>query len=667
MRVLKTLVNNNAWIEIPWTMASTGAGEIVDIGGKPYVKHEYHKTLREVGKRDCLIFRIGGTFTYKSDYYIKNIYLCNGSEEVQIDLSGREITEKSGDGLGDSVIGELGGEPAIKVTAINDAANDRWEESATTIPIDEYNLNEYPDLKYELYMDTSAQPGQSFQYGGAVSGVYGFSENLSKLDNLVKAYSQLVVEGSDVTSALEEITTLTAEIEENIPKYTTDPSLAEVSVGLLATKNGLFDELKATDDKTLAIRADNATINSSLTSECTQVLGEATDNMNSVKRTVNVVIVIVLIASVVTLTLVLARVSRGINRSVSTFKVAIDDIAQGNITARADAAGTDEFAMFANSLNSFMDILEGTVSKVKNMTDVLADSGVTLEDSATKSKDIAHNINETIRQISDGATEQAKDVENSSRQVVDIRESINQILGSVTTLSEKTDEMNVNGKEATNTMTDLTRSSDSTTEAFTKIAEQVHKTDESVGEIQEAITLIQSVANQINLLSLNASIEAARAGEAGKGFAVVASEISKLADQTNQSATIIEGIIRMLSDESNRTVETINEVTELIQNQKSDIDNTYEIFSNVSTGIDFTQGAVTQVLSDAKICENASETVVDLMTNLSAISQENAASAETTSNAMEELNAETARLADTSVQLKQIADTLKSDLDFFKL
>jgi methyl-accepting chemotaxis protein len=123
----------------------------------------------------------------------------------------------------------------------------------------------------------------------------------------------------------------------------------------------------------------------------------------------------------------------------------------------------------------------------------------------------------------------------------------------------------------------------------------------------------------------------------------------------------------MLSEESNRTVETINEVTELIQNQKTDIDNTYEIFSNVSTGIDFTQGAVTQVLSDAKICENASETVVDLMTNLSAISQENAASAETTSNAMEELNAETVRLADTSAQLKQIADNLKEDLDFFKL
>ena len=69
-------------------------------------------------------------------------------------------------------------------------------------------------------------------------------------------------------------------------------------------------------------------------------------------------------------------------------------------------------------------------------------------------------------------------------------------------------------------------------------------------------------------MSLNASIEAARAGDAGKGFAVVASEISKLAEQTNESTTIIEGIIKSLTEESNRTVATINEVTQLIESQK---------------------------------------------------------------------------------------------------
>ena len=663
-----SLVNNNVWTEIPWTVAKMGAGKTVDVDGKSYVKHEYSKTLPEVGKRDSLIFRVGGTFTYKKDYYIKNIYLCKGAEKIPVDLSKLELTEKSGDGLGDAEITEFGGEPAIKVTGIYDAANDRWEEVSTTIRIGEYNnIAEYPDLKYELYMDKSAKEGQDFQFGGAISDVYGFSDNLAKLDNLVKEYSQLVVDGSDVQPKLEEIYALMAQIEENIPEYTTDPSLAEASAELLNAKKGLFEELKSADDKVLAIKMDNAAINSTLTSECTQVLDEATADMNGVQSNANSVITIVLAVSVVVLALVLIRVTYGISRSVSGFKVAIDEIAGGNISARANAAGRDEFAMFADSLNSFLDILEGTMSKVKDMTNVLSESGVALEGSATKSMHIASTINQTIRQVSEGAMEQAKDVENSTRHAVDIQKSMNQIFESVNTLSEKTDEMDASGNEATGTMKALTLSSDSTTKAFVKIADQVRKTDESVGEIQNAISLIQNVAMQITLLSLNASIEAARAGAAGKGFAVVASEISNLAEKTNQSATMIEDIISMLSEESNRTVETINEVTDIIQKQKSDIDNTSEIFSNVSTGIVFTKGAVNRVLTDARFCENASETVVNLMTNLSAISEENAASAETTSNAMEELNAETTHLADTSAQLKQIADNLKSDLGFFQI
>jgi methyl-accepting chemotaxis protein len=301
------------------------------------------------------------------------------------------------------------------------------------------------------------------------------------------------------------------------------------------------------------------------------------------------------------------------------------------------------------------------------MTNVLAESGVALEESANKSKEVAINLNEAIHQISSGAVEQAGDVERSSQQIIGIRQNINQIFESVTNLSEKSDEMHSNGKEANENMNELTRSSDKTIDAFHRIEEQVRKTDESVVKIQDAISLIASVADQINLLSLNASIEAARAGEAGKGFAVVATEVAKLASQTNESASIIEGIIQSLSEESNRTVETINEAGEFIKSQKGDIDSTHDIFSNVSTGIEYTQSAVIEVLKQSQACEDSSATIVEIMTNLSAISEENAASAETTSSAMTQLNSETARLAETSAELKHIADTLKQDLDFFKI
>ena len=122
-----------------------------------------------------------------------------------------------------------------------------------------------------------------------------------------------------------------------------------------------------------------------------------------------------------------------------------------------------------------------------------------------------------------------------------------------------------------------------------------------------------------------------------------------------------------MSEESNRTVATINEVTGLIEDQKNSIDSTGSAFENVSLGIDFTRSSVSEVLDQAQACENASETVADLMTNLSAISEENAASAETTSVAMTQLNEETTRLAETSAELKRYADELQEDLEFFEI
>ncbi len=664
----RSLVNNNDWMEIPWILGHMGEdGEDVTVDGEDYRLLIYENPLPVVGKRNNLVSRVGGTFTYPYDYYVKNFQLINGDDVLSIDLTQIETLGKSGDGLADAVLTDFGGERAIKVTGKYDAANDRWEEAAVTFSVKDLDLEHYPVLRYELYMDPSAEEGQSFQYGGAISGVYGFASNLESLDEMVGDYSKLVVEGKDVSASLSEIDALVAEIEENIPKFTTDPSLAETSLGFLSTKKAVFEQIRSVDEQTLAIKQENAQINASLNELCNKVQTDAVANMNTVRNLVSLLIIIVLIASIVILTIVMLRVSTGINRSVDAFSSTISQIAAGKISHRANASGKDEFATFAMSLNGFLDTLESTITNVKEVTDVLAVSGENLEESANKTKQVAGDINETIMQISHGAVEQARDIESSSHQVGDIGTNIDQILGSVTTLSDKFSDMSTSGKEATDNMSGLTRSSDLTTEAFHKIADQVHKTDESVGKIQDAISLIATVANQINLLSLNASIEAARAGEAGRGFAVVAEEIGKLADQTNQSAAIIDQIIHMLTEESGRTVETINEVTELIQNQKSDIDSTNEIFGSVKNGIDYTQSAVAEVLAQAQACEKASEKVVGLMTNLSAISEENAASAETTSNAMGDLNMETRKLADTSAELKNLADSLKADLDFFEI
>jgi len=204
-----------------------------------------------------------------------------------------------------------------------------------------------------------------------------------------------------------------------------------------------------------------------------------------------------------------------------------------------------------------------------------------------------------------------------------------------------------------------------TTEAFHRISEQIYKTNASVVKIQEVVNLIAEIASQTNLLSLNASIEAARAGEAGKGFAVVASEIQKLAEQTNSSAKIIDKIILSLSEESQQTVRSINEVTNIVVDQKKKLDETKEKFNVVEIGINSTYNGMKDMLIQADVCGNAGKKVVDLMTNLSAVAEENAASTQQTTASMNELNDATTSLAKTAQELKQLSTVVNENLNYF--
>ncbi|MCM1144331.1 MAG: methyl-accepting chemotaxis protein [Blautia sp.] len=325
----------------------------------------------------------------------------------------------------------------------------------------------------------------------------------------------------------------------------------------------------------------------------------------------------------------------------------------------------DEIGMMVASMYGLIEKLRGTVGRIRETMENLIKTSESLEYMAAQTSATTTEISRAIEEVSKGAVIQAEEIESATMQVSDIGSMIENIVGSVKELDEISMGIKKADDESEQIIRELSKSNDRTIEAIKKIDASVRTTNESVGKIQEAINLITDIASETSLLALNASIEAARAGEAGRGFAVVASQISKLSEDSNSSAQTIEDIILQLSSDSEASVKIMAEVSEIIAEQQSKLNETKDKFGAVSTGIETSMSETQNIYGQTTECDTARVRVTDVIENLSAVSEENAASTEETNSSMQELNTTITQLAEAAKDLKTIADELEKELAFF--
>lgn len=327
----------------------------------------------------------------------------------------------------------------------------------------------------------------------------------------------------------------------------------------------------------------------------------------------------------------------------------------------------DEIGLMISSMHELIEKLHAMVGNIKNTTDNLLQSGDSLKSLASQTSDTADEISQAIEDIAKGAVTQASDIESATIQVTNMGTMIESIVRGVQELDKVSISIKKADDESEQIISELSVSNDRTLEAIRKVDASVHTTNESVGKIQEAVNLITSIASETSLLSLNASIEAARAGDAGRGFAVVASQISKLSEDSNNSAKTIEDIILQLSTDSKASVEIMAEVGEIIAEQQKKLNETKEKFADVSRGIEVSIAETEQVYAQTKDCDEARIKVTDIIQNLSAVAEQNATSTQQTNASMEEMNATINLLAQSAKDLKEIADELQREVSFFRI
>ena len=388
-----------------------------------------------------------------------------------------------------------------------------------------------------------------------------------------------------------------------------------------------------------------------------------------IKNSILLIISIAVVCIILT-TFICFRIAKKLSQAVISASEVVVNLAKGNLTTNVNSSileRKDEIGMMGKNVEELTQELRTIIGNIQEVSHRVLSSGNELEEVSRQSSHTANDICLAVDEIAKGAVSQAEDVESATHQISEMGDLIGQIVDSIEWLNENSMVMNNEGNESAKIMQELNHSNQLTTEAIQNIGKNVEATDYSVSKITEAVDIITDIASQTSLLSLNASIEAARAGEAGKGFAVVASEIQHLAQESGDSALKITEIVQRLSEDSRNSMLVMKEVMERLQEQQDKLNETILKFQNICEGITSSREHTSQIHTQAQQCDHDRNEMLDIVQNLSAISEENAASTEETTASMQELNSRMTLLTDSAIKLKELAVSLEENTKFFQL
>lgn len=349
-----------------------------------------------------------------------------------------------------------------------------------------------------------------------------------------------------------------------------------------------------------------------------------------------------------------------------TGNVANMDFTENSVQASLSTR-KDEIGLMARSLGALRQSLSEVVSNIQNNCNTLLSSAETLYSGATTTSKTMEQIGNAVMDISKSANNQAEETQDATGNVIAIGDMVEDTSNTVNTLMNSVSSMNSANQNAKNIISTLRTINRESENYIDIISKQTESTNESVLKIAEATNLINDIASETNLLSLNASIEAARAGEQGRGFAVVASEIQKLAVQSSESASKINDIIQILLSDSEKAVSTMKQVKEIIQQQTEHIINTDDAFVEIQKGVEKTIQGMHNISEKTVEMDSARKNVIDVVNNLSAIAEENAAATEQTASAVSEVASIVEDIVSKANDLNTVAAELETQINIFQL
>jgi len=390
-----------------------------------------------------------------------------------------------------------------------------------------------------------------------------------------------------------------------------------------------------------------------------------------VKKEVNKVLIKCIIISIILLAVLTAcilYIAGLLTKSITTTSEDIERLAEGHLDAQFDTSSfVKEFNGLVSAGKSLQTKLLEAVSGVKFTSTNLGDAVTNVDSLSASSADGTAHIAQVIGELSTTALSMAETVQNANSTVIEMGDAIDRISDNIAGMNKSSRASMDANITAMEYMGKLTVASEKSAHTVDEISGSIAECSASAEKIKTATEAISEISSQTNLLSLNASIEAARAGESGRGFAVVASEIQKLAEQSNDSANQIQGVIDEILSKVDECVSKADEMTTVINEQMAFLEETrVKINAMSQTGDELANGA-NAISTEAVNLMKLKDSVLVSITDLSAISEENAASSQQVTASIDNIASAVESTKVESEAMKGLADELGLKMEFFKL
>lgn len=393
------------------------------------------------------------------------------------------------------------------------------------------------------------------------------------------------------------------------------------------------------------------------------------ETLYSVLRIVFYMTVIVLVIAIIGI-VGAGLISNTISRVLKSEITSLEYLAMGNLNVQIDKKNLqrkDEIGDLSRAIDTLKTDLRSVIGGISESTNLLISSSDSLEQTSHQTFENMDYVMQSVDTITTSAISQAKDTKSASDNITHMGNLIIETGSEANLLNKNADKMLIVSDKTTFAIDELKKISEEVGSSVNIIAELTEQTNESAKTIREAAEFISGIADETNLLSLNASIEAARAGEAGKGFAVVADEIQKLAVQSNEASSRIDKIVNTLIVDAEHVVDSMEQMKSVIGKQNEYIKSTEESVSEVMEEINESIEKIRNIEKRTQDLETARKEMMGMIAGLSDIADSNVVNTHETSKVINDVSDRFKKVEESAVNLRVTADILEQNMKIFKM